>query len=132
MPCLKNLRITSTGDVGHHPTQLRKWVEANGGRWLPSVIKSLTHLICSKDAWKRGNEAVTAAQDLDHVFIVSYDWLEDSLIKKKKLSEKKYLWEKVAKETRKRKKMRRVADLCDRKMKPVLVLVLDWDLEELC
>jgi hypothetical protein len=57
MGCLKNLVITSVGDVGYRPEQLRKWVEANSGRWVTTVTKNLTHLICSKECWKRGNEA---------------------------------------------------------------------------
>jgi hypothetical protein len=64
---------------------------------------------------------VTAAQKLDKAHIVTYDWLEDSLYKKRRLSEKKYLWEKVDKERKKKKQMRRVADKHDRKTVILLI-----------
>jgi hypothetical protein len=51
--CLQKLVITSSGDVGHKPDQLRKWVEANGGRWVGKMQGDVTHMICSKDHWKK-------------------------------------------------------------------------------
>ena len=57
MAILKGLVISVSGDVGPRPDQLRKWVEANGGKWLPHVSKGVTHLICSKEHWKKSNEA---------------------------------------------------------------------------
>lgn len=60
MAILKNLIISAVGDVapgsGKDYSQLRKWVEANGGRWMPRVMKGITHLICSKEAWKKDVE----------------------------------------------------------------------------
>jgi hypothetical protein len=59
MGCLKNLVITSVGDhgAGKGNEQLKRWVEANGGRWQPRVSKNITHVICSKEAWKKNAEA---------------------------------------------------------------------------
>lgn len=125
MPCLKDLYITATPDLPYPPTQLRKWVEANGGRWLPTVNKNTTHLICSKDAWKRAKHAPTSdasakndlvgkAKEVEGCYIVSYDWLEDCLHKKRRLSEKRYAWGRREKVRRRERRMGRVEGVWDR------------------
>jgi hypothetical protein len=53
MAILSKLIISCSGDVGQKPEQLKKWVENNGGRWVPKPTKGITHLICSKEHWKR-------------------------------------------------------------------------------
>ena len=53
MAILSKLTISCSGDAGHKPEQLKKWVENNGGRWVPMPTKGITHLICSKEHWKR-------------------------------------------------------------------------------
>lgn len=57
--CLKNLVIAATGDFGpgKGPEQIRKWVDANGGRWSPRVKDGITHLIADKGAWKKNVDA---------------------------------------------------------------------------
>lgn len=45
--------------------------------------------------------------------IVTYDWLEDSLQRKRKLSETKYLLSAVAKERRKRKEIKQISKFAD-------------------
>jgi hypothetical protein len=117
---LKNLIITSTGDLPHKPSQLQKWVEANGGRWVPKPTKGLTHLLCSKEHFRKSVEAVTKAQKLG-AHIVTYDWLEDSLQRKRKLAERKYAWAGLEKERRKRKERKRVAAICDSKSSAMLL-----------
>ncbi|KAF2014775.1 hypothetical protein BU24DRAFT_451724 [Aaosphaeria arxii CBS 175.79] len=112
MGCLKNLVITVAGNVGHRPEQLKKWVEANDGRWVPRVTKDTTHVICSKDEWKKATENVAMAQRFG-VRIVSYDWLEDSLQRGRKLGEKKYLWTAISKQRKKQKQMKRLGKMND-------------------
>ena len=60
MGCLKNLIISATPDVGYKPDQLKKWIEANSGVWMSKIGRDtkirVTHLICSKAAWKKGDE----------------------------------------------------------------------------
>lgn len=47
--------IALTGDFG--PTRslpaLKKWIEANGGKVAKAVSPKTTHLVCSKEAWKK-------------------------------------------------------------------------------
>ncbi|KAF2746308.1 hypothetical protein M011DRAFT_478297 [Sporormia fimetaria CBS 119925] len=113
MPPLSRLTITTTSDLREPQAQLRRWVEANGGRWVAKPVKGITHLVCSKEAWKKKNEIVTKAQEYG-AQVVSYDWLEDSLHKKRKLAERKYLWDTVTKERRTRKKIARLGPVHDR------------------
>jgi hypothetical protein len=133
MGCLKNLVITAIGALGpsRGNEQLKRWVEANGGRWQPRVTKGITHVICSKDAWKKNIDAgmsalkcslamryaniatVQQAKKLSGVFIVDFDWLNDSLQKKRKLAEKKYTWEVIRKQRRTQKEIKRLAPKSD-------------------
>ena len=61
MVVLKDLIIAVTGTLEHDATQIKKWVEANGGRYSPNVRRGVTHLITGKDAWKQSSDAVQAA-----------------------------------------------------------------------
>lgn len=112
MGILSHLTISATGTLAHDPTQLKKWTEANGGKWVPRVQKGVTHLIASKDAWKKRVDAVQQAIDVG-ACVVSYDWLEDSLQRKRKLAEKKYTWEHLRQEGRKRKELKRMGKILD-------------------
>ncbi|KAF2185730.1 hypothetical protein K469DRAFT_575591 [Zopfia rhizophila CBS 207.26] len=114
MGILKKLVITATGDFGSgiDNNQLRKWVEANDGKWTYKVTKDTTHLICSKGHWKKEANAVIAARKVK-AYIVTYDWLEDSLQSKKKLAEKRFTLEAVTKERRKKRELTRIAKKAD-------------------
>lgn len=47
------------------------------------------------------------------IWVVSYDWLEDSLMSKRKLAERKYTWEVIRKERRKRKEYKKLGVRAD-------------------
>lgn len=114
MGALKNLTIAVTGTFDHEYSQLKKWIEANGGRYSPGVRKGITHLIAGKDAWKAASDAVQAAVKIG-AFVVTYDWLEDSLHTGRKLAEKKYTWEYKWKEKRAIREMEKTGLLADAK-----------------
>lgn len=63
MAILKGLVIASVGDIKDHSgknisnEQLKKWVVNNKGRWAPEVGQGTTHLISSKDAYKKDAKA---------------------------------------------------------------------------
>ncbi|KAF2709996.1 hypothetical protein K504DRAFT_501293 [Pleomassaria siparia CBS 279.74] len=114
MAILSKLVISASGGVGpgKDHSQLRKWVENNGGKWLPKPNETITHLICSKEHWKGKVEAVTTA--VEHgVHVVSYDWLEDSLQGGRKLAEKKYTWIAIHKERKKKKEFLKMGKKAD-------------------
>ncbi|KAJ4983776.1 hypothetical protein SVAN01_10754 [Stagonosporopsis vannaccii] len=114
MGTLKNLVVAVTGTFDHEHSQLKRWIEANGGRYSPSVRKGITHLITGKDAWKAASDAVQAAVAIG-AFVVSYDWLEDSLHRGRKLAEKKYTWEYKWQERRTIRQMEKIGLLADTK-----------------
>jgi hypothetical protein len=121
---LDNFVIALTGnfDAGD---KIRSWVQNNGGKWATSITKDTTHLICSKEHFKKDmalgksfsrptlgeNSAdftkVAAAKARPNIHIVTYDWLEDSLQARRPKREKPYLWSTIQrakdKERRKRK-----------------------------
>lgn len=63
MAILKGLVIASIGDIKDSSgksissEQLKKWIVNNKGRWTPEVSKDTTHLICSKDAYKKDHKS---------------------------------------------------------------------------
>ena len=114
MGTLKNLVIAVTGALPHENTQLKKWIEANGGRYSPNVRKGVTHLIAGRDAWKNASDAVQAANKLK-AFVVSYDWLEDSLQKRRKLAETRYTWEYLWQERKRGRELKKLGALSDAK-----------------
>lgn len=50
------------------------------------------------------------------IFVVSYDWLEDSLHKGRKVAERKYIWKQVRAERRKQKLMKKLGPQADGKL----------------
>lgn len=49
-----SLVVASTNDFpGTQNESIKRWVEANGGVFLKEIHDNVTHLICSKKAWKQ-------------------------------------------------------------------------------
>ena len=114
MGVLNGLTIAVAGTLDYDNTQIKKWVEANGGRYSPSVSKHITHLIASKAAWKDASDQVQQAVK-HQAWVLTYDWLEDSLLKKRKLAETKYSWEAKEQERRRNKEVKKLGLLADTK-----------------
>jgi len=66
MAPLTGLIIAAAGDFGRGKgvEQLSKWVVRNGGRWASRIAKGITHLICSKEAYKKNVDAGTSIESL--------------------------------------------------------------------
>ncbi|CAI7626885.1 unnamed protein product [Penicillium palitans] len=60
--------------------KIPQWIRANGGQFSRDVNPRITHLIATKEAFKSNAVPVQNAKKLSAVKIVSYDWLEDSLL----------------------------------------------------
>lgn len=114
MGILSGTVIAMTGTLRAEPNQIRKWVEANGGKWSPRVEPSVTHLIASKEAWARVTDPVMQAAELK-IHTVSYDWLEDSLQGKRRLAEKKYRWDVIKETEKRRRELKKLGKLSDSK-----------------
>ncbi|CAI7614289.1 unnamed protein product [Penicillium glandicola] len=60
--------------------KIPQWIRANGGQFSRDVSLRVTHLIATKEAFKSNAVPVETAKKIGTVKIVSYDWLEDSLL----------------------------------------------------
>ncbi|OQE41089.1 hypothetical protein PENCOP_c005G03952 [Penicillium coprophilum] len=60
--------------------KIPQWIRANGGQFSRDVNPRVTHLIATKEAFKNNAVSVATAKKISTVKIVSYDWLEDSLL----------------------------------------------------
>lgn len=114
MAILKGLTIAVTGTQDHDNARIKRWIDANGGRYSPRVLSGVTHLITGKDAWKQSSDAVQIAIKLG-VFVVTFEWLEDSLHKKRKLAEKQYTWEHIAQMKRMKSQMKKLGPQASKK-----------------
>ncbi|KAI4952597.1 hypothetical protein J4E91_003069 [Alternaria rosae] len=112
MGVLDKLTIAVVGTHPHDAKQIKVWIERNGGKFSAKINKSVTHLIASKEAYKKPADAVQQATDLN-IHVVSYDWFDDSLQARKKLGIRKYTWEVLMKERRKKKELKRLGTQTD-------------------
>ncbi|KAI9812887.1 MAG: hypothetical protein M1827_004405 [Pycnora praestabilis] len=101
---LKNLTIAVTGDFGEVRSHenLRRWIQSNGGTFSQDIDENVTHLICNKEAWKKKLALVKKARKVKGLKIVSYDWLEDSLLKKSPRKEAAYFMKSLSAEKHKK------------------------------
>lgn len=99
----EKLHICAVGQL-EDGDKIPRWVRANGGEFHRDVDERCTHLIATQNAYKSNVEAgktmtsllflrwidtninytfiVKKARELGTVKIVSFDWLEDSLLQK--------------------------------------------------
>ena len=110
---LRRFTIAISGYFGEERSveRIRKWIHANGGTVAHDVSPEVTHLVCSKKHFKkdvamgmarcalrprrsvlmRESSLVDKARRLRTVKIVSWDWLEDTLMKGRPIEESAYL-----------------------------------------
>jgi hypothetical protein len=53
---LKKVVIAITGDFGGKSRSIeniKRWIESNGGKYSTKIEDGVTHLICSKENWKK-------------------------------------------------------------------------------
>ncbi|KAK6835856.1 hypothetical protein RU639_001880 [Aspergillus parasiticus] len=96
------IHLCSAGRLGDNGSKIPQWVQANGGRYSRQVTQDVTHLVTTKDAYMNNIPAVKEARRFGTVKIVSYEWLEDSLLSRNRTPkrEKAYLIENILKEER--------------------------------
>ncbi|KAF2432708.1 hypothetical protein EJ08DRAFT_695107 [Tothia fuscella] len=106
---LKKDAIAIIGDFGQSRSaeNMKRWIEANGGRYATKIEEGVTHLICTKEAWAKHTASVEKAKKIKGLKIVTYDWLEDSLNAKSHRREKEYLLTTVEKADKKLKQERK-------------------------
>ncbi|KAL9633021.1 MAG: hypothetical protein Q9164_004947 [Protoblastenia rupestris] len=109
---LKRFTIAVTGDFGEQRTleKIRQWICYHGGTFTWEISRKVTHLVCSKENYRKAVATVKQAIELKTVKIVSFDWLEDSLLSKppRVRNEREYLMTSIIRttaETKERKKL---------------------------
>ncbi|PWY94837.1 hypothetical protein BO94DRAFT_572371 [Aspergillus sclerotioniger CBS 115572] len=102
----KNIHASSTGKFDGNSDKIPQWIRANGGQYSKEVSEEITHLIATKEAFKDNVEAVRKAKRSRNIKIVSFDWLEDSLLSKNRRPkrEKEYLLEIILRNEKKKNK----------------------------
>ncbi|KAL9088588.1 MAG: hypothetical protein Q9165_006108 [Trypethelium subeluteriae] len=95
---LKNLVVAATGNFGSDKPhdKIKQWVEYSGGTFSAVVDAQTTHLVASKDHWKKRVTMVRKAiHKGDRIKIVNFDWLEDTTRGGRKKAEADYSWGKA-------------------------------------
>ncbi|KAJ5833833.1 hypothetical protein N7474_002144 [Penicillium riverlandense] len=100
--------------------KIPQWIRNNGGQYSKAMHTGVTHLITTKEAFLKDAPAGTTdikptvleAKNLNKVKIVTFDWLEDSLLSKSKRprNERAYLLANILKAEKIPKKGKRKAD----------------------
>lgn len=124
---LKKFTIAISGNFGEQRSveQMKRWIHANGGTFAADISPEVTHLVCSKEHFKKGvamgmaycicmegvliqfSLLVRKARKIRAIKIISWDWLEDTLMKGRPVQEFEYLMGplvKCATETKEKKK----------------------------
>ncbi|MCJ1281427.1 hypothetical protein MMC26_000746, partial [Xylographa opegraphella] len=81
----KRCTIALTGNFDKPYEKVKKWIENQGGQCSARIGSNVTHLVCSEEHFKKGVSMVQQAQKLKKCKIVTWDWLEDSLLAKRPL-----------------------------------------------
>ncbi|MCJ1398129.1 hypothetical protein MMC11_001326 [Xylographa trunciseda] len=81
----KKCIIALTGDFDKPYERVKKWIEIQGGQLTVKIGPDVTHLVCSEDHFKKSVAKVQQARKIKKCKIVTWDWLEDSLLAKRPL-----------------------------------------------
>ncbi|KAK5653095.1 hypothetical protein OQA88_9193 [Cercophora sp. LCS_1] len=107
-PIFENLVIALAGTLGGQwtDTNIIRWVQLREGSYSDEMNETVTHLVCSYDEFKTRGPRVKKALKLGYKAckIVTKDWLEDSMTKKRRLPEKGYALDTELKKERAKKK----------------------------
>ncbi|KKK15107.1 hypothetical protein AOCH_004737, partial [Aspergillus ochraceoroseus] len=91
----RKVHACSVSNFGTNTHKISQWIRANGGEYYKTIS---TDYILNHSS----QQTVEQAKKLGSIHIVSYDWLEDSLLSKtrKPLPEAPYLWENILKDNK--------------------------------
>jgi hypothetical protein len=98
---LKNYTVAISGKFGESrkSDDIKRWVEANGGKFARNYHEGVTHFICSKLNYKKNIQLVQKAKKNKKCFIVTIDWLEECLDDKARHHGSNYLCRTAFKES---------------------------------
>ncbi|KAL7626904.1 hypothetical protein AAE478_003678 [Parahypoxylon ruwenzoriense] len=103
---LRGCVVAVAGDLGEgwKDSDVARWTTYNGGNFSPSVDDSVTHLLATLQHVKEKVPTVRKAMKFRTIHIVTKDWFEDSLSKKRRLKEKDFSLKEIQKEINTKKR----------------------------
>ncbi|KAI2639579.1 hypothetical protein GGS26DRAFT_587030 [Hypomontagnella submonticulosa] len=92
MAVLRKCSIAISGNLGDQWTDINiaRWCSHNGAKFTYDVEEDTTHVLATPKQYKERAHNIKEALKNKKIHIVTKDWFEDSLIKKKKLDEESY------------------------------------------
>ncbi|KAH6624492.1 hypothetical protein B0J18DRAFT_478954 [Chaetomium sp. MPI-SDFR-AT-0129] len=115
-PIFRNLTITVAGSLidpnGDGSTQwtdinIDRWVTLRDGRFTRAMTDDVTHVVCTAEEFERRGLVVKEALKRPKTCqIVTLDWLEDSMHKRKRLDEEPYSHLRALRRARERERKR--------------------------
>ncbi|KAI0486846.1 hypothetical protein F4859DRAFT_510631 [Xylaria cf. heliscus] len=111
-PIFKGCVVSIAGDLEDYEwreEKVKQWVHYWGGTFSSKVDGEVTHLLCTKENFKKKIHDVRVALKDESIKVVMRDWLEDSINKKMRLKTLPYqLDEEARKEEAKRRKIQKM------------------------
>ncbi|KAK4242411.1 hypothetical protein C8A03DRAFT_29342 [Achaetomium macrosporum] len=109
-PIFRGLTIAAAGYLGGGQwtdTAISRWVGLREGKFVREMSEDVTHLVGLEDEfWRMGKMVKAALKRPKTCQVVTLDWLEDSMLKGKRLDEKPYSHLEVLKRERQRERKR--------------------------
>ncbi|RAL07179.1 BRCT domain protein [Aspergillus homomorphus CBS 101889] len=107
----QKIHACSAGKFPKDGQKIPQWITANGGQYSSTICRSVTHLITTLEAYKKNIQPVREAKEHGKIKIITFDWLEDSLLSKDKKPKRvtEYLLKTKVKNEQKKEKSAREA-----------------------
>ncbi|KAI6091917.1 hypothetical protein F4821DRAFT_254671 [Hypoxylon rubiginosum] len=96
--------IADTLGPGWTATDVSRWVTYHGGVFKNTVEEGVTHLLATPEQFKQKLPAVKKALALKTTHIVTQDWLEDTLEKRRRQKERDYSLKEILREENEKNK----------------------------
>lgn len=106
---LADLTICFSGNFSSADPEIKRWVQANGGVYSKQITDNTTHLVVTKSNWRARNPEVNAALQNPEIKIVTWDWFDDKLREKGRVTDSKYLWSRIDEDRLKQKQKQQKA-----------------------
>ncbi|XXG96574.1 hypothetical protein Hte_002860 [Hypoxylon texense] len=99
------IAIADSLGPGWTATDVSRWVTYHGGSFSNTVGEGVTHLLATPEQFKQKLPAVKKALKFKATHIVTKDWLEDTLEKRRRLKEREYSLREVLREENAKKQL---------------------------
>ncbi|KAI9893926.1 MAG: hypothetical protein M1814_005479 [Vezdaea aestivalis] len=106
-----NIAISGNFGEGKSPEKIEQWIKSAGGTLCRVVCETTTHVVCSDQDWQyKAVKIKNSLSKFKTVPIVTFEWLEDSLNKRRALATRQYSFLLREKSTRKEERLLKAKD----------------------